>query len=127
MRRRVNYWIRSVIGSFRKKMGNISYIFCSDEKILSINRQYLNHDYYTDVITFDYTEDGVVSGDIFISIDTVRSNAGKFGVGYGEELHRVMIHGVLHLCGVNDKSPEERENMTQQENIALMRLSELKL
>jgi rRNA maturation RNase YbeY len=127
MRKRVSYWIKTVIGSFGKKAGDIAYIFCSDEKMLAINKQYLNHDYYTDIITFDYTENNVVSGDIFIGTDTVQNNARQFGVSYGEELHRVIIHGILHLCGVGDKSPEERENMTLQENIALIRLTNLKL
>lgn len=102
-----------------EKCGDIAYIFCSDEKILEVNKAYLQHDYYTDVITFDYTEGDKISGDIFISVDTVRSNAEQFGTDYDEELHRIVIHGVLHLCGINDKGPGEREMMTRHENEAL--------
>lgn len=102
-----------------EKCGDIAYIFCSDEKILEVNKAYLQHDYYTDVITFDYTEGDKISGDIFISVDTVRSNAEQFGTDYDEELHRIIIHGVLHLCGINDKGPGEREMMTRHENEAL--------
>jgi rRNA maturation RNase YbeY len=126
-RREVGKWVKDVVESFGKKTGSISYIFCSDEKILEVNRNFLNHDYYTDVITFDYTENGVVSGDIFIGTDTVKSNAGQFNTDCHEELLRVMIHGVLHLCGVCDKSPEEREAMTKQENIALKRLEQYQI
>lgn len=104
---------------YGKKCGDIAYIFCSDEKILEVNKAYLQHDYYTDVITFDYTEGDKISGDIFISVDTVRSNAEQFGTDYDEELHRIIIHGVLHLCGINDKGPGEREMMTRHENEAL--------
>ena len=105
--------------SYGKKVGDIAYIFCDDEKILEVNRQYLQHDYYTDIITFDYTEDNVISGDLFISLDTVRSNSEEQGTVYEEELHRVIIHGILHLCGINDKGPGERELMEQAENKAL--------
>ena len=96
------------------------------KKILEINREYLDHDYYTDIITFDYTEKNRISGDIFISIDTVKSNADEFEVSYEEELHRIIIHGILHLCGINDKGPGEREIMTQKENEALALLSDKK-
>ena len=112
-------WIRRVASEYGKKCGDIAYIFCSDEKILEVNKAYLQHDYYTDVITFDYTEGDKISGDIFISVDTVRSNAEQFGTDYDEELHRIIIHGVLHLCGINDKGPGEREMMTRHENEAL--------
>ena len=105
--------------NYGKKVGDIAYIFCDDEKILEVNRQYLQHDYYTDIITFDYTEDNVISGDLFISLDTVRSNSEEQGTTYEEELHRVIIHGILHLCGINDKGPGERELMEQAENKAL--------
>ena len=104
----------------------IKNVFCSDEKILEINREYLDHDYYTDIITFDYTEKNRISGDIFISIDTVKSNADEFEVSYEEELHRIIIHGILPLCGINDKGPGEREIMTQKENEALALLSDKK-
>lgn len=112
-------WIRRVASGYGKKCGDIAYIFCSDEKILEVNKAYLQHDYYTDVITFDYTEGDKIGGDIFISVDTVRSNAEQFGTDYDEELHRIIIHGVLHLCGINDKGPGEREMMTRHENEAL--------
>ena len=94
------------------------------EEILAVNKEYLQHDYYTDIITFDYTEGNRIGGDIFISLDTVQSNAQTFGSTYGEELYRILIHGVLHLCGINDKGPGEREIMTQKENEALALLPE---
>ena len=97
-------------------------MFGDDEKILEVNREYLGHDYYTDVITFDYDEDDTVSGDIVISLDTVRTNAEQFGKSYDDELHRVIIHGILHLCGINDKGPGEREIMEAAENKALAML-----
>ena len=100
-------------------MGEIAYLFCDDEKILEINRTYLQHDFYTDIITFDYSEEDTISGDIFISIDTVRSNSQKYQTEFMEELHRVIIHGILHLCGVNDKSEEEETEMREAENSAL--------
>ena len=118
-RREVSNWIKSIIESFGKKPGEISYLFCSDEKILEVNKEYLQHDYYTDIITFDYCEGNIVSGDIVISLDTVKSNSEQFNTSFIEELHRVIIHGVLHLCGVNDKSDDEQENMTNHENEAL--------
>ena len=118
-KRETTDWIRRVASGYGKKCGDIAYIFCSDEKILEVNKAYLQHDYYTDVITFDYTEGDKISGDIFISVDTVRSNAEQFGTDYDEELHRIIIHGVLHLCGINDKGPGEREIMTRHENEAL--------
>ncbi|MCI6144244.1 MAG: rRNA maturation RNase YbeY [Alloprevotella sp.] len=120
IKRRANSaWIKAVAASYGKKVGEVAYIFCDDEKILEVNRQYLNHDYYTDIITFDYCTDHIVSGDLFISLDTVRSNAEAFGKTYDEELHRVIIHGILHLCGINDKGPGEREIMEAAENKAL--------
>jgi rRNA maturation RNase YbeY len=112
-------WIRSVAAVYGKKVGDVSYIFCSDEKILEVNKEYLQHDYYTDIISFDYTDGNIISGDLFISLDTVKSNAEQFGVDYNEELHRIIIHGILHLCGINDKAEGEREIMTQKENEAL--------
>ena len=111
--------------SYGKKTGDISYIFCSDEKILEVNRQYLQHDYYTDIITFDYTSGAKIAGDLFISLDTVRTNAEQFAASYEEELHRTIIHGILHLCGINDKGPGEREIMEAAENRALDLLREL--
>ncbi len=118
-KRDTNAWIKTVAQSYGKKVGDIAYIFCDDEKILEVNRQYLQHDYYTDIITFDYTEDNVISGDLFISLDTVRSNSEEQGTTYEEELHRVIIHGILHLCGIDDKGPGERELMEEAENRAL--------
>ena len=118
----VSGWIKAVAETYGKKTGDISYIFCSDEKILEVNRQYLQHDYYTDIITFDYCEGDRLSGDLFISLDTVRTNAEQFGASYDNELHRVIIHGILHLCGINDKGPGEREIMEAAENKALAML-----
>lgn len=124
-KREVSNWIKEIILSFEKKAGDISYVFCSDEKILEINKEYLQHDYYTDIITFDYSENNIVSGDIFISLDTVKSNSEQFGTDYLEELHRVIIHGVLHLCGVNDKTSDEQKCMTEYENKALEKLKDI--
>lgn len=112
-------WVRAVAASYGKRVGEVAYIFCDDEKILEVNRQYLQHDYFTDIITFDYCEGDVLSGDLFISLDTVRSNAELFHRPYDEELHRVIIHGILHLVGINDKGPGEREIMEAAENKAL--------
>jgi len=112
-------WIRAVAATYGKRVGDVNYIFCNDERILEVNREYLQHDYYTDIITFDYTEDDVISGDLFISLDTVRTNSEQFATEYDEELHRTIIHGILHLCGINDKGPGEREMMEEAENRAL--------
>ena len=120
----VSGWVRKVAETHGKKTGDISYIFCSDEKILEVNRQYLQHDYYTDIITFDYTSGNKISGDLFISLDTVKTNAEKFNTEYNEELHRTIIHGILHLCGINDKGPGEREIVEENENKALAILPE---
>ncbi len=117
--RETSAWVREVAASYGKRVGEVAYVFCGDEKILEVNRQYLQHDYYTDIITFDYCEGDVVSGDLFISLDTVRTNAEQFGKDYDEELHRVIIHGILHLCGINDKGPGEREIMEAAEDCAL--------
>ena len=116
---KVRDWVRNVAASYQKKVGEIAYFFCEDEKILEVNRQYLQHDYYTDIITFDYCEGNKLSCDLFISLDTVRSNSELFGTDYNTELHRVIIHGILHLCGINDKGPGEREIMEAAENRAL--------
>ena len=125
-RRDTSAWIKQVAASYGKKVGSIAYIFCNDERILEVNRQYLQHDYYTDIITFDYCEDeevmghkNTISGDLFISLDTVRTNAEQQATTYEEELHRVIIHGILHLVGINDKGPGEREIMEAAENNAL--------
>lgn len=119
-KREVTEWIKQVAANYGKRVGEVAYIFCNDEKILEVNRQYLQHDYYTDIITFDYTEGSRISGDLFISLDTVRTNAEQFANGdYHRELHRVIIHGILHLCGINDKGPGEREQMEAAEDRAL--------
>ena len=115
----VKEWIKEVAKKYGKRVGDVSYIFCNDDKILEVNKQYLDHDYYTDIITFDYTEGDKIGGDLFISIDTVKSNSEQFGEPFEKELHRVIIHGILHLCGINDQSPEERANMINNENQAL--------
>ncbi|MBW4870483.1 rRNA maturation RNase YbeY [Prevotella buccae] len=118
-KRTVSAWIKAVAATFGRKVGEIGYMFVDDEKILEVNNEYLGHDYYTDIITFDYDEGDTISGDLVISLDTVRTNAEKFGKDYNEELHRVIIHGILHLCGINDKGPGEREIMEAHENKAL--------
>ena len=118
-RRDTTAWIRRVAAAYQKKVGEVCYLFCNDEHILEVNREYLGHDYYTDIITFDYCEDDTLNGDLVISLDTVRSNAELFHKDYDEELHRVIIHGILHLCGQNDKGPGEREQMEAAENRAL--------
>ena len=117
--RETTAWIKAVAATYGRRVGEIGYMFVNDEKILEVNKQYLGHDYYTDVITFDYDEDMVINGDIVISLDTVRTNAELFNKRYEDELHRVIIHGVLHLCGINDKGPGEREVMEANENKAL--------
>ena len=135
--RQVRRWVEAVAASYGKRVGTINYIFVDDERILEINRQFLGHDYYTDIITFDYSQGRIISGDLYISLDTVRSNAEKAPLNppirgdessshlspltshYQSELHRVIIHGVLHLCGINDKGPGEREIMEAAEDRAL--------
>ncbi len=121
--RQTTAWIKAVAATYGRKVGEIGYMFVSDEKILEVNNEYLGHDYYTDVITFDYDEGDTISGDIVISLDTVRSNAELFHKAYDDELRRVIIHGILHLCGINDKGPGEREIMEANENKALALLA----
>lgn len=118
-KREVTKWIRAVAATYGRTVGEVGYLFCDDEKILEVNREYLQHDYYTDIITFDYDEGNEINGDLVISLDTVRTNAELFGKTYEEELYRVIIHGILHLCGINDKGPGEREIMEAEENKAL--------
>ncbi len=125
-KRIITDWIKKIAAKYSKKVGEIAYIFCSDDKILEINTQFLQHDYYTDIITFDYTEGEYISGDIFISLDTVRSNSEKFNTKYYDELHRTIIHGILHLCGIDDKGEGAREIMEKNENEALTILSMMK-
>ena len=121
-KRETNAWIKAVAAKYGKKVSEVAYIFCDDPKILEVNKEYLNHDYFTDIITFDYCEGNVLNGDIFISLDTVASNAEEFGVTFNEELHRVLIHGILHLCGQDDQTPELRAEMIAKENDALAML-----
>lgn len=118
-KRETSEWIKKVAATYQKRVGEIAYIFCSDDKILEVNRQYLQHDYYTDIITFDYCQGDRIAGDLFISLDTVKTNSEQFNTPYEEELNRTIIHGILHLCGINDKGPGEREIMEAEENKAL--------
>ena len=118
-KRDTSAWIKEVAKSYGRKIGEVGYLFVDDEKILEVNNEYLGHDYYTDIITFDYDEGDQINGDLVISLDTVKSNAELFGKTYEEELFRVIIHGILHLCGINDKGPGEREIMEAAENKAL--------
>ena len=124
--RETTAWVKAVPATYGKRVGEVAYVFCDDEEILKVNRQYLKHDYYTDIITFDYCEGDLLSGDLFISLDTVRSNAELFGKTYEDELHRVIIHGILHLVGINDKGPGEREIMEAAEDKALVLLKEMR-
>ena len=117
---RMERWLEAVAASHGKVLGPLTYIFCDDPTIIEVNREFLNHDYFTDIITFDDTLGRRISGDMFISLDTVRTNAeGVSHRPYDEELNRVIVHGVLHLCGINDKGPGEREIMEHNENEAL--------
>lgn len=117
--RKVGKWIRAVAAEYGYAVGNINYIFCSDERELEVNRAFLGHDYYTDVITFDYSTSQTLNGDIFISLETVQSNAEMVGEPYEKELLRILIHGVLHLTGQGDKTPETKAEMTAKEEKAL--------
>ncbi len=116
---RISRWISAVAAGYGFAVGDITYIFCSDERILEVNRQFLGHDYYTDIITFDYSTASRVAGDIYISLDTVADNAKNVGVSFDEELRRILIHGVLHLTGQGDKTPETKAVMTAKEDAAL--------
>lgn len=120
--KRCSAWIRDIASKHGKTIGEIAYVFCDDAKILEVNRQYLDHDYYTDIITFDYCEDDKLSGDIFISLDTVKSNSVTYGTDYYDELTRVIIHGILHLCGYKDKSDDESKAMRALEDAAIAAL-----
>lgn len=115
----VKKWIAEVVNRRGKSVGNISYLFCDDEYMLGVNRQYLDHDTYTDIITFDYVVADLISGDIFISVDRIVENAQQFGVEFERELHRVIIHGVLHLLGQGDKTDDDAHEMRRQEEEAL--------
>lgn len=122
---KVDRWLEEVAAAHDYRIGNVNYLFCDDKEILRVNREFLQHDYFTDIITFDYTYRNKIGGDIFISLDTVASNADELGVDYGSELLRVIAHGVLHLCGIDDKGPGEREIMERAENDALKIWSEM--
>ena len=116
-------WIKEVVSSYGNRVGDINIILCDDPSILEINNQFLGHDYYTDIITFDYTEENVINGELYISIDTVRANAQEYGQSFPDELHRVIIHGILHLCGLDDHCEEDIKEMREAENLSLEKLS----
>jgi len=119
LKRRIGNWIKKVIVDEGKKSGEISFIFCSDSYLLEVNKKYLNHDYFTDIITFDYVENNVINGDIFISVDRVRENAIEFKTTFANELNRILIHGVLHLLGYKDKTKKDKSIMTDKEEFYL--------
>ena len=120
-----NRWLKMVAGSEIRKIGDINVIFCSDNYILDVNMKYLQHDYFTDIITFDYCEGKILSGDLFISVDSVRENSIEFGTDFEEELHRVIVHGVLHLIGYDDHTEEDKKVMRQKENYYLQMRSQI--
>jgi rRNA maturation RNase YbeY len=122
-KRDIKNWIKRVAASYGKTIGEVNYLFCTDDKILEVNTQYLSHDFYTDIITFDYSEGDKISGDIIISLETVRTNSQKYNTGFAEELHRVIIHGILHMCGIDDKSETASLNMRKAENQALEQIN----
>lgn len=122
---RIEKWLVEIAIKYDRKIRNLNYLFCDDSEILRVNREFLNHDYFTDIITFDYSRKEKVGGDLFISLDTVKSNAEGLNVPYEEELLRVIAHGLLHLCGIDDKGPGEREIMERHENEALKMWEEL--
>ena len=112
-------WIKKALKHFKYKKAELGVIFCDDNYLKKINVKYLNHDFFTDVISFDYSENKIIKGDVFVSVDRVKENASRFGVSFNDELFRVIIHGVLHLCGFNDKTVEEKKEMRKQENFFL--------
>ena len=118
---RIAEWLNKSVQHQKKSIGNISIVFCSDEHLLQINKQYLNHNYFTDIITFDYSTNNVISGDLFVSIDRLRDNAANLEINLQLEVRRVLVHGVLHLCGYNDKSPADKKLMTAKEDFYLAR------
>lgn len=122
---KISKWLTGVASGYGYRIGDLVYMFCTDEVILKSNREFLGHDYYTDIITFDYTIGNRVGADILISLDTVRSNSEQLGVAYDCELLRVIVHGVLHLCGLKDKTQEERSGMEEAENKALALYNEI--
>ena len=119
----IKKWIKEVVSSYDNRVGDINIILCDDPSILEINNQFLGHDYYTDIITFDYTEDNIINGELYISIDTVRANALEYGQSFPDELHRVIIHGILHLCGLDDHCDEDIAQMRSAENLSLEKLN----
>lgn len=132
-KRLVSNWLKQIAASSGKQIGDLNYIFCSDPFLLNINKQYLGHNYYTDIITFDYSDDYVeigksdkIYGDIYISIDTITHNSIEYGEGFDKELHRVIAHGLLHLIGFDDTTPELQTEMTRQENLSLDLLQNLR-
>ena len=118
-RRITSNWIKQVISIEEKRVGDISFIFCSDEYLLDVNRKYLNHDYFTDIITFDDVEGNLINGDIFISVDRVKENSIEFETSFDNEIHRILIHGVLHLLGYKDKAKKDKIVMTEKEDFYL--------
>lgn len=118
-------WIKSVVANYGKRVGDINVILCDDPSILEINMQFLSHDYYTDIITFDYCEEDYINGELYISIDTVKANAQEYSQDFDVELHRVIIHGVLHLCGLDDHCDEDIKEMRDAENLALQQLDKI--
>ena len=118
-KRLLKSWIAKVADSFGLKTGDLAYVFCSDDRILEVNKEFLQHDYYTDIITFDYCEGDTISGDMYISVDTVRTNSELYSTSFINEMHRVIIHGVLHLCGLKDKAPDDEKKMREAEAKAL--------
>lgn len=123
-KRKMTQWIKDTILTEGKIPGDMTFIFCSDQYLLEVNKQYLNHDYFTDIITFDYVENNVISGDIFISCERVKENAAEFHTGFDNELRRIIIHGVLHLIGYKDKSKKDKLLMTSKEDFYLNKLSD---
>jgi len=121
----ISLWLQRTAAIYQKKIGIINYIFCSDKFILNINNQYLKHNYFTDIITFDNSEKSIISGDIFIDIEMVQSNSVKYHTHFEDELHRVIVHGLLHLTGQNDKTETEKVQMTDKENAALEMLKQI--
>lgn len=119
---RLTAWLRQLAESYGKVVGDVNFVFVDDETMLAVNRQFLGHDYYTDHIGFDYSQGNALAGDVYISIDTVRSNAALFGVSFLQELHRIIAHGMLHLCGLRDKTDAERRHMQEAEDKALRAL-----
>jgi probable rRNA maturation factor len=118
-KRLLKAWIKEFVSNHGKKVGELAFVFCSDEKILEVNQNFLQHDYYTDIITFDYCEGEIVSGDIFISVERVAENATSHNIEYNTELTRVLAHGVLHLIGFQDKSPKKKKEMTENEDLCI--------